>query len=146
MTGKLLKSIGRPELIDDPRFRTNANRLNNIEAIDAIVAEFIAAKTTAENLAHFDKAGVTIGPIMDAAGLAQDDYVAARESMIEVPDADIGWLPMHGAVPRLSGTPGILARPAPRLGEHNAEILGRLMSEDSQRDLAARGVIQTGQT
>jgi formyl-CoA transferase len=146
MTGKLLKSIGRPELIDDPRFRTNANRLNNIEAIDAIVAEFIAAKTTAENLAHFDKAGVTIGPIMDAAGLAQDDYVAARESMIEVPDADIGWLPMHGAVPRLSGTPGILARPAPRLGEHNAEILGHLMSEDSQRDLAARGVIQTGQT
>ncbi|MBN8958124.1 MAG: CoA transferase, partial [Rhizobiales bacterium] len=61
MTEKLLRSIGRPELIDDPRFRTNADRLNNIDAIDAIVAEFIAARTTAENLAHFDKAGVTIG-------------------------------------------------------------------------------------
>jgi formyl-CoA transferase len=146
MTEKLLKSIGRPELIDDPRFRTNADRLNNIEAIDAIVAEFIASRTTAENLAHFDKAGVTIGPIMDAAGLAQDDYVAARESMIEVPDADVGWLPMHGAVPRLSGTPGILARPAPMLGEHNNEILARSMSEDSLRALEAKGVIQTDRT
>ncbi len=146
MTEKLLRSIGRPELIDDPRFRTNADRLNNIEAIDAIVADFIAARTTAENLAHFDKAGVTIGPIMDAAGLAQDDYVAARESMIEVPDADIGWLPMHGAVPRLSGTPGILARPAPRLGEHNSEILARIMSEDSRHALEAQGIIRTGQT
>jgi formyl-CoA transferase len=146
MTEKLLKSIGRPELIDDPRFRTNADRLNNIEAIDAIVAEFIAARTTAENLAHFDKAGVTIGPIMDAAGLAGDDYVAARESMIEVPDADVGWLPMHGAVPRLSGTPGILARPAPMLGEHNNEILARIMSEDTLRALEAKGVIQTDHT
>jgi formyl-CoA transferase len=146
MTEKLLRSIGRPELIDDPRFRTNADRLNNIDAIDAIVAEFVAARTTAENLAHFDKAGVTIGPIMDAADLADDGYVAARESMIEVPDADVGWLPMHGAVPRLSGTPGILARPAPTLGEHNAEILARIISEDTLRDLEAKSVIQTGQT
>jgi crotonobetainyl-CoA:carnitine CoA-transferase CaiB-like acyl-CoA transferase len=142
MTEKLLKSIGRPELIDDPRFRTNADRLNNSDAIDAIVAEFIAARTTAENLAHFDQAGVTIGPIMDAAGLADDDYVATRESMIEVPDAEVGWLPMHGAVPRLSGTPGILARPAPTLGEHNAEILSRIMSEDARRALEKDGIVR----
>jgi crotonobetainyl-CoA:carnitine CoA-transferase CaiB-like acyl-CoA transferase len=144
MTEKLLKSIGRPELIDDPRFRTNADRLNNSDAIDAIVAEFIAARTTAENLAHFDQAGVTIGPIMDAAGLAQDDYVAAREAMIEVPDAEVGWLPMHGAVPRLSGTPGILARPAPALGEHNAEILSQIMSEEARLALENDGIIRAG--
>jgi crotonobetainyl-CoA:carnitine CoA-transferase CaiB-like acyl-CoA transferase len=144
MTEKLLKSIGRPELIDDPRFRTNADRLNNSDAIDAIVAEFIAARTTAENLAHFDQAGVTIGPIMDAAGLAQDDYVAAREAMIEVPDAEVGWLPMHGAVPRLSGTPGILARPAPTLGEHNAEILSQIMSEEARLALENDGIIRAG--
>jgi crotonobetainyl-CoA:carnitine CoA-transferase CaiB-like acyl-CoA transferase len=57
--------------------------------------------------------------------LDSDPYAIEREALIEVPDADMpgGWLPMHGMVPRLSGTPGILARPAPRLGEHNAEIL-----------------------
>jgi formyl-CoA transferase len=66
--------------------------------------------------------------------------------MIEVPDADVGWLPMHGAVPRLSGTPGILARPAPMLGEHNNEILARIMSEDTLRALEAKGVIQTDHT
>jgi formyl-CoA transferase len=144
MTEKLLNSIGRPELIDDPRFRTNADRLANIDAIDGIVAAFIGERTTAENLAHFDKAGVTIGPIMDAADLSEDGYVAAREAMVEVPDEDIGWLPMHGDVPRMSGTPGILARPAPKLGEHNAEILASVLSEDERRALEASGVIHAG--
>ncbi|MGE0750207.1 MAG: CaiB/BaiF CoA transferase family protein [Variibacter sp.] len=144
MTEKLLKSIGRAELIDDPRFRTNADRLANIDAIDGIVATFIAARTTAENLAHFDKAGVTIGPIMDAADLSDDSYVAAREAMIEVPDEDIGWLPMHGDIPRMSGTPGILARPAPKLGEHNREILASVLSEDERQAFEASGVIHAG--
>ena len=61
-----------------------------------------------------------------AANRATNHYVAAREALIEVPDADMpgGWLPMGGHVPRLSETPTILARAAPRLGEHNEAILG----------------------
>ena len=144
MTEKLFRSIGRPDLIEDPRFRTNPERLRNWEVLDAIVAGFIAGRSMAENLEHFDAAGVTIGPIRDAAGLLEDDFVAGRESLIEVPDADKpgGWLPMHGEVPRLSATPGILARPAPRLGEHNGDILAPLLGEAELARLRAAGIVR----
>ena len=143
MTEKLLRSIGRPELIEDPRFRTNPDRLRNWEELDAIIGGFIAARSTAENLAHFDRAGVTIGPIKDAPGLLDDAFIAERESLIEVPDEDMGWMPMHGLVPRLSVTPGILARPAPKLGEHNEEILRPVLGDSEFERLAEAKVIRS---
>ena len=144
MTEKLFRSIGRPELIEDPRFRTNPDRLRNWEVLDGIVAGFVAERSTAENLAHFDAAGVTIGPIKDAAGLLDDAFVAERESLIEVPDESMpgGWRPMHGEVPRLSVTPGILARPAPGLGEHNEEVLVPLIGAEELARLRAAGVVR----
>ncbi len=146
MTEKLLRSIGRPELIEDPRFRTNADRVRHGEALDAIIAAYIAERSLAEALAHFDAAGVTIGPVMDAAMLAEDAYVIEREAVIAVPDEEMpeGWLPMHGLVPRLSATPGILARPAPRLGEHNEAVLGPLLGAAELARLRDEGVLREG--
>jgi len=144
MTEKLLRSIGREELITDPRFRTNADRVRHGEELDAIIADTIRAMTLEQTLAHFDKAGVTIGPIMDAQMLEHDRYVAEREAVIEVPDEEMpgGWLPMHGMVPRLSETPGILARPAPGIGEHNAQILAPVLGEAEYDRLCAAGVVR----
>ena len=126
MTEKLFRSIGREDLITDPRFARNPDRVRNGVELDEIIAGYVGARSMAENLAHFDATGVTIGPIQDAQSLESDHYVAAREALIELPDAEMpgGWLPMGGHVPRLSETPTILARPAPRLGEHNEAILG----------------------
>jgi len=69
--------------------------------------------------------------------------VIEREAVIEVPDEEMpgGWLPMHGEVPRFSATPGILARPAPRLGEHNAAILGPALGEAELARLREAGVV-----
>ncbi|WP_135470138.1 CaiB/BaiF CoA transferase family protein [Crenalkalicoccus roseus] len=144
MTEKLFRSIGREELIADPRFATNADRVRNGVELDRIIAGFIAAMTLEETLAHFDRAGVTIGPIMDAAMLDRDRYVAEREAVIEVPDEEMpeGWLPMHGLVPRLSATPGVLARPAPALGEHNDAVLGPALGEAELARLRAAGVVR----
>jgi formyl-CoA transferase len=144
MAERVLRSIGQPELVTDPRFKTNADRLRHADDLDRLIGGFIAQRTTAEVLAHFDRAGVTIGPIMDAAGLQTDPFVAERESLIEVPDEDMGWLPMHGMVPRLSGTPGILARAAPRLGEHNDAVLGPLLGEAELARLRAADVVRGG--
>lgn len=126
MTEKLLRSIGREELITDPRFVRNPGRVQNAAALDAIIGEYVGARTMAENLAHFDRTGVTIGPIMDAERLETDQYVQAREALIEVPDEEMpgGVLPMVGMAPHLSATPAVLARPAPKLGEHAEAILG----------------------
>ena len=142
MAEKTLRSIGQGDLASDPRFRTNADRLRHADELDRLIGGFIAERTMMETLAHFDKAGVTIGPIMDAARLQTDDFVAQRESLIEVPDADMGWLPMHGLVPRLSGTPGILARAAPRLGEHNDAILGSLLGEAELQRLRSAEIVR----
>jgi len=127
MVQKLFAAIGRPELYDDPRFRTNDARLAHVDAIDEIVQAFIATRTVAGNVAFFAKAGVTVGPVYDSASFAHDPHIAAREVLLEMPDADMGTVPMHNVVPRLSGTPGAIRMPAPQLGEHEAEILGPLL-------------------
>ena len=126
MAERLFRALGRPELNADPRFRSNAARLRNRAAVEALVGEFIAARTQAEALAFFDAAEVTVGPVCDEADLAEDPYVAEREVLVEVPDEAAGSLPMHNVVPRLSATPGALRRPAPALGEHNRELLSDL--------------------
>ncbi|WP_137123668.1 CaiB/BaiF CoA-transferase family protein [Roseomonas sp. HF4] len=144
MTEKLFRAIGRDDMIGDPRFANNPARLQHWQELDEIIGGWIAGRTLAENLAHFDAAGVTIGPIMDAAMLEQDRYAIEREALIEVPDEDMpgGWLPMHGIVPRLSATPGVLARPAPRLGEHNEEILGAVLGAAELARLRGLGVVR----
>jgi crotonobetainyl-CoA:carnitine CoA-transferase CaiB-like acyl-CoA transferase len=143
MTEKLFRSIGREDMIADPRFASNPARLQHWEELDAIIGGWIGARTLAQNLAHFDAAGVTIGPIMDTAMLEQDPYAIEREALIEVPDDEMpgGWLPMHGLVPRLSGTPGVLARPAPRIGEHNDEVLGPALGTLELARLRGLGVV-----
>ena len=126
MTEKLFRSIGRAELIADPRFARNPERVRNALLLDEIIGSFVGARTLAENLAVFDAAGVTIGPVMDAAMLETDPFVLEREALIELPDAEMpgGWLPMAGTAPHFSATPAVLARPAPGLGEHSGLVLG----------------------
>ncbi len=123
MAERVLRSIGRPDLVDDPRFRTNADRLRHSAELDAVIGAFIAGRTLDENLAFFEREEVTVGPIYDISQIMQDPYVVEREVLAEYPDADMGQVPMHCVVPRLSATPGAIRLPAPALGEHNDAIL-----------------------
>jgi crotonobetainyl-CoA:carnitine CoA-transferase CaiB-like acyl-CoA transferase len=132
MAERLFRAIGRPELNDDPRFRTNADRLAYREEIEAILAGFIAERSQAEALAFFEAAEVTVGAVNDEADLADDPYIAEREALIEVADEGAGSLPMHNVIPRLSATPGALRRPAPTLGQHNGEVLRALGCPDEE--------------
>ena len=123
MAERLFHAIGRPELGDDPRFGTNAARLENIDVLDAIIGDFIAQRTQAENVAFFERANVTIGPIYDASQIITDPHVIARELVADYPDEDMGYLPMHHVVPRLDMTPGSIRTAAPVLGAHTSEVL-----------------------
>ena len=126
MAMRILDTIGRPDLKDDPRFATNEARVAHRDLLDAIIGGFIAARSTAENLALFEAAGVTVGPVCSMADLLEHPYTQGREVIVEVEDADMGSLPMHNIVPRLTGSPGGFRRAAPALGEHTAEILAEL--------------------
>lgn len=142
MVQRLFRAIGQPALIDDPRFRSNADRVKNVETLDSIIGAFVASRTQAENIAHFERAEVTVGPIYDVAQILQDPHVLERGLIAEYPDADMGRFPMTSVVPRLQATPGSIRTPAPRLGEHNRELLSELgLGEADCRDLATAGVL-----
>ncbi|MGA0598658.1 CaiB/BaiF CoA transferase family protein [Enterovirga sp. CN4-39] len=142
VAGRLFRVMGREDLISDPRFRTNSDRVRNNDAIDAIVAEFMAERSQADNLALFEAAGVTVGPVSDAADLAEHPYVLGRKILPSFPDPDMGRLPMHNVTPRLSGTPGAIRAPAPELGQHNEEIYADLGLGGADLDrLRAAGTI-----
>jgi crotonobetainyl-CoA:carnitine CoA-transferase CaiB-like acyl-CoA transferase len=126
MAQRLFQVMGREDLIRDPRFATNTDRVRHNDAIDAIVAAFMRERTQAENLALFDRVGVTVGPVCDAADLMTHRYVAEREVLVELPDDEMDALPMHNIVPRLTGTPGAFRLPAPGIGDHTREILGAI--------------------
>jgi formyl-CoA transferase len=145
MTERLFRAIGRPDLIDNPRYRTNADRVRNAAELDAVIGEFIAGMTLAENLAFFDQHEVTVGPIYDISQIIEDPHVKAREMVVEYPDEDLGVIPMHGVVPPLSETPGAVRLAAPKLGQHNEEILSGLgLTKDDLARLAAEDVIYAG--
>src|SRR5262249_55646504 len=142
MAERLYRTIDRADLIDDPRCRTNADRVQNADYCEGPVTDFIAARTLEENLAIFEQAEVTAAPVYDIDQFMADPHVRARGIITEVPDAEMGSVPMHPVVPRLSRTPGALRRPAPGLGEHNREILGGLgLDEAALDDLVRRKII-----
>ena len=133
-------------MIDDPRYRTNAERVRNAEDCDADHRRFIAARTQAENIAFFEQAEVTIGPIYDIDQILEDPHVIEREMLVDLPDEQNGALPMHNVVPRLSATPGRLRRPAPRSGRAHRRDPGRLgLDRCRARRLAREGVIRLGE-
>jgi formyl-CoA transferase len=131
MAERTFTAIGRPDLIDDPRYRTNNDRVKNAEELDAIIGAFVAQRTQAGNVAFFEKAEVTIGPIYDITQILEDPHFIDREVIADYPDPDMGSFPMHHVVPRLQGTPGSIRTPAPRLGQHNRELLAEAGIDDA---------------
>src|SRR5438067_9152759 len=145
MTERLFNAIQRPDLIQDPRYRTNADRVKNAAGLDAIIGEFIAGKTQAETVAFFEQAEVTIGPIYDISQILEDPHFIEREVIADYPDREMGAYPMHHVVPRLQGTPGSIREPAPRLGQHNREILAEAGVDAREYDaLVKEGVVYEG--
>jgi formyl-CoA transferase len=146
MAERTFRAIGRPELIEDPRYRRNADRVVNAEELDAIIGEFVAQRTQQENVDFFEKAEVTIGPIYDVRQILEDPHFIEREILAEYPDPQMGAFPMHPVVPRLMGTPGSIRSPAPDLGQHNRALLREVgVDEARYAELLAAGVVIEGE-
>jgi crotonobetainyl-CoA:carnitine CoA-transferase CaiB-like acyl-CoA transferase len=137
MAEKTLRAIGRPEMIEDPRFRTNPARVANVEALDEAMQAAIGSRSQSEMLAIFHKAGVTAAPVYDIAQLLEDEHVKTREVIVEAPDTDRGTVKMHNVIPRLSETPGRIRSTGPALNQHGEEVL-RSMGFSDERIAAAK--------
>lgn len=142
MWEKVARAIGQPELIEDERFLTPHSRIEHKEELDVFIADYITSRTLAENLEHFEAAGVTVGPICDPSDLIDHEYIRGRGIIGDYPDEDHGTIPLHGIYPRLSQTPGAVRAPAPKLGEHTDEILELLgRSGDDRTKLREGGIV-----
>ncbi len=123
MARRLFAAIGRPEMAEDPCFCTNSARLTHRALVDEAVGAWFAARSRDEALRAMRAASVTVGPVHTIADTAADPHFRAREIIVDAADAELERVAMHNIVPRLSQTPGVWRRPAPRLGEHTDEIL-----------------------
>ncbi len=90
MAERLYRTIGRGDMVDDPRFRTNTERVKNIDEAERPVAEFIKARTLADNLAIFEAAEVTAAPVYDISQFIADPHVQARQIVTDLPDDQMG--------------------------------------------------------
>src|SRR5260370_2176277 len=145
MSERLFRAIGRADMITDPRFRSNTDRVRHAALCEAPIVDFIAARTLDENMTAFAAAEVTAAPVYDIDQFLADPHVRAREIVVDMPDDETGRITMHNVIPRLSDTPGRPRLPAPRLGEHTAEILGQFgIYRATLEDLARDGVIGLG--
>lgn len=139
---KFCEAIGREDLIDDPRFKTNPLRTQNWEELFEILRSVFSQYTTSEALAIIEGAGVPCGPLQDIGQVFHDPHVRQREMIVPVEHPVAGPVWMAGTPLKLSRTPGKIERPAPMLGEHTLEVLLEAgYTEEEVRRLEAEGVV-----
>src|SRR4029077_14293366 len=126
MAERLYKAVGKPDFTRDERYATNSARLAHFAEAERPISEFIARHDAEECLRLFEAQEVTAAPVYDIDQFVADEHVLGREVIVDMDDDEVGALTMHNIIPRLSATPGVMRLPAPKLGQHTAEILSRL--------------------
>jgi crotonobetainyl-CoA:carnitine CoA-transferase CaiB-like acyl-CoA transferase len=135
--------LGMEEMKDDPRFADNAARIKNRPALMEIIDGKIAAKTVDEWIPLFDRAGIPCGPINTFDRVFQDPQVRHLGLVQEVEHPHYGRVKVVGPPATFSESTVGIQCPPPLLGEHNREILTRLLgySEDQVQSWQDQGVV-----
>ena len=120
---RVMRLVGRPELIEEPWFATGHRRAEHADVLDAAVGDWIAVRNRDEVLAAFADAQAAVAPIYTAADIVEDPQFAALGSILGIEDPELGPVRMQNIPFRLSDTPGRIRSTGPRLGEHTAEVL-----------------------
>ena len=139
---RLCNALDRVDLINAPRFRTNALRVEHREELDAMIATEIGRHPMAELMRLLDMHQVGFSPIYDIADVFSDPHYAARNVIVSVPDNELGAVKMQNVVPSFSRTKGEVRHAGPSLGQHNEEVFSALGLDASQQQaLRESGVI-----
>ncbi|HEY2253612.1 MAG TPA: CoA transferase [Planctomycetaceae bacterium] len=140
---KFCECLGRADLAGDPRFKTNALRVENREILIPLVAAEIARRPADEWLKKLEQAGIPCGPVNTVDRVFADPQTTAREMLIEVPHPTIGPLKLAGSPLKLASLVHPPRRPPPLLGEHTEDILANVLKLNAGEivELRSAGVV-----
>ena len=119
---RVMRIVGRPDLIEEPWFADNMGRIEHVDELDEIIQDWIGKRTAEEVMQAFADGEAAIAPIYSIADIVKDPQYLARETIVRVPHPKLGSVLMQNVIPRLSDTPGRIRHPGPEIGEHNEEI------------------------
>ncbi|MER7641073.1 CoA transferase [Streptomyces sp. NPDC126522] len=129
---RVMRLVGRPELVDEPWFATGADRARHADVLDAAVGDWIARRTRAEVLAAFEKAEAAVAPIQDVRDVMEDPQYQALDTITTVDDPELGPLRMQNVLFRLSATPGAIRWTGRPHGADTETVLTELGLTDAE--------------
>ncbi|MBL8774777.1 MAG: CoA transferase [Acidimicrobiales bacterium] len=139
---RLCKAMGRPELVDDPRYATLADRAARSDEINDLVAAWTSGLPTSEVEYRCIAEEVPVATAYTAADIFADPHMTARGDLVTVDDPVLGPVRQQAPFPRFVGAEPPVPAGAPRLGEHNDEVWGALgLDADEQARLHAAGIL-----
>ncbi|MFD5515151.1 CaiB/BaiF CoA transferase family protein [Streptomyces sp. NPDC127066] len=139
---RVMRLVGRPDVIDEPWFATGADRARHADVLDGAVGAWIAERTRDEVLAAFEKAEAAIAPVQDVRDVMSDPQYQALDTVTSVDDPELGPLRMQNVLFRLSATPGAIHWAGRPHGADTDAVLGELgLTTTEIRELRAEGVL-----
>jgi crotonobetainyl-CoA:carnitine CoA-transferase CaiB-like acyl-CoA transferase len=139
---RVMHLVGRPELIDEPWFKSGAERAKHADELDDAVGGWIKQRTREEVIEQFEAAQAAVAPIYDITDIFKDEQFAALGTIKTVEDEELGPIKFQNVLFRLSDTPGAINTAGPKLGKHTTEVLKQVGLSDAElADLKAKGVI-----
>jgi succinyl-CoA--D-citramalate CoA-transferase len=145
---RLAEAMGKPDLMQDPRFADARSRAINVDAVDAEIERWALTLPAVEAQRLLDKAGVPASLVNTIADIFAEPHYRARDMLVEASHPKLGKLTVPGIVPKLSTTPGAIHRLGSEIGADTAMVLGRLLAMKPAEiaALEAEGVIATKTT
>ncbi|CAM5725535.1 CoA transferase OS=Streptomyces tendae OX=1932 GN=GUR47_12350 PE=4 SV=1 [Streptomyces tendae] len=139
---RVMRLVGRPELIDEPWFATGADRARHADVLDAAVGDWIARHGRADVLAAFEKAEAAVAPVQDVRDVMSDPQYQALGTVTTVDDPELGPLRMQNVLFRLSATPGAIRWAGRPHGADTEEVLTGLgLTPADVKELREEGVV-----
>ena len=140
----LCNIMGRPDLIEDPRYKLNRDRVKNNPEVKVIVEEWTSTRTVSEIVDQLLAAGIPSAPIYNIEQVSQDPHIAgARELFVEIEHPKAGPTKLTGPHIKLSETKSSVRTPSPSLGQHNYDVLSSMLGFTAEQieALKAEGVL-----